>query len=153
MKISNDKAALVMMSFFQMQNSLKFSHWRTKSYATHKALDKFMKKFLDKMDEFIEVWQGKYGRIHFTEKNGNSDRNLKIYQIGYNNIQKYLDVLVGFLSGGKSTDCKKYKIIENRDYCGITILDVIDKKDTDLFNIRDEILANINQLKYLLTLE
>ena len=144
-------ARLVMMTFFQMQNSLKFAHWRTKSYATHKALDKFMKKYLDNMDKFIEVWQGKYGRIEF-DKN-NSDMNLSVYQIGYDNLERYLDVVTGFLDGNKSKNCKMYKISNKEDYCGITIGDVIEKKDTDLYNIRDEILSDVNQLKYLLTLK
>lgn len=151
--MNKKSAELVMMAFFQMQNTLKFAHWRTKSYATHKALDKFMKHFLKKMDEFIEVWQGKYGRIQFMEKNGNEERDLKVYQIGYDNLERYLDVLVGFLDGKEDKNCKKYKLEGKRDYCGITINDVIDKRDSDLMNIRDEILADVNQLKYLLTLK
>lgn len=151
--IKKESAELVMLSFFQMQNTLKFAHWRTKSYATHKALDKFMKHFLDKMDEFIEVWQGKYGRIQFMENNGNTNRELKVYQIGYDNLQRYLDVLVGFLVGSNDKNCKKYEVLAKKDYCGITVMDVIDKNDVDLMNIRDEILADINQLKYLLTLK
>jgi hypothetical protein len=35
-------ADTVMLSFFQIQNSLRFAHWRTKKYSTHKALDKFL---------------------------------------------------------------------------------------------------------------
>ena len=151
--MNKKNSELVMMAFFQMQNTLKFAHWRTKSYATHKALDKFMKHFLKKMDEFIEVWQGKYGRIQFMEKNGNDERDLKVYQIGYENLERYLDVLVGFLDGKDDKNCKKYKSEGKRDYCGITINDVIDKRDSDLMNIRDEILADVNQLKYLLTLK
>jgi len=38
------------------------------------------------------------------------------------------------------------------DYCGITILDIMDKNDTDLLNLRDEILGIVNRLKYLLSL-
>jgi len=151
--IKKEKAALVMLSFFQIQTTLKFSHWRTKSYATHKALDKFLKHFLKKMDEFIEVWQGKYGRIEFMEKNGNSNKEMRVYQIGYDNLERYLDVLVGFLSGEKDKNCKKYEVLAKRDYCGINVMDVIDKGDYDLMNIRDEILADVNQLKYLLTLK
>lgn len=150
----NRSGELVMMAFFQIQNTLKFTHWRTQSYSAHKALDKFLKHFLKKMDEFIEVWQGKYGRIQFVEKqNANSHKDLKVYQIGYDNLERYLNVLVGFLDGKMDKNCKKYKLEDKIDYCGITINDVIDKRDSDLMNIRDEILADINQLKYLLTLK
>jgi len=151
--IKKENAELVMLSFFQMQNTLKFSHWRTKSYATHKALDKFMKSFLENMDKFIEVWQGKYGRIQFVNKDGNSNKELKVYQIGYDNLERYLDVIIGFLNGKKDKNCGKYEVIGKRDYCGITVLDVMEKDDSDLMNIRDEILSDVNQLKYLLTLK
>ena len=140
---------IVMLSFFQIQNSLRFSHWRTKKYSTHKALDKFLDKFMDKMDEFIEIWQGKYGRIEYTK---NIEKDVKVYQIDTEDLDKYLNIIIGFLSGKKDKNCKKYVIHNKTDYCGITILDIVDKNDTDLLNIRDEILGIVNQLKYLLSL-
>ncbi len=143
-------AETVMLSFFQIQNSLRFAHWRAKKYSTHKALDKFLDKFMDKMDEFIEIWQGKYGRIEYTKKN--HEKDVKIYQIDADDLDKYLDVIIGFLSGVKDKNCKKYVIHNKTDYCGITILDIMDKNDTDLLNLRDEILGIVNRLKYLLSL-
>ena len=38
------------------------------------------------------------------------------------------------------------------EYYSITILDIIEKNDTDLLNLRDEILGIVNRLKYLLSL-
>ena len=143
-------AETVMLLFFQIQNSLRFAHWRTKKYSTHKALDKFLDKFMEKMDEFIEIWQGKYGRIEYAK--AVKEKEVKIYQIDTEDLDRYLDVIIGFLSGEKDKNCKKYVIHNKIDYCGITILDVIDKKDTDLLNLRDEILGIVNQLKYLLSL-
>lgn len=146
------KAELVMMTLFQIQTSLKFSHWRTKSYSKHKALDKFMKKYLKRMDEFIEVWQGKYGRIVFSEKEEDVSRELKVYQLNENELQRYLDCVKGFLIGKKNKECSKYNITNKEDYCKVSILDIVDKDDTDMLNIRDELLGLINHLKYLLTL-
>ncbi len=143
-----NNASLVMMSFFQIQNTIKFSHWRTKSYSEHKALDKFFDKFLDNMDKFIEIWQGKYGRIDFKGNSG----EMTVQKINGKDLVRYLDVLISFFNGDKGKDCKKFKISGKKDYCGITLLDVINEKDTDLLNIRDEIVGSINQLKYLLTL-
>ena len=143
-----EKASLVMLSFFQIQNTIKFSHWRTKSYAEHKALDMFFGKFIDKMDEFIEIWQGKYGRIDVKGKNA----DMKVQKVNGDDLVRYLDVLLGFFMGDKSKNCKKYKISGKTDYCGITILDIVDKRDSDLLNLRDEIVGSINQLKYLLHL-
>jgi hypothetical protein len=144
------EAETVMLSFFQIQNSLRFAHWRAKKYSTHKALDKFLDKFMDKMDEFIEIWQGKYGRIEYTK--ADKEKDVKIYQIDADDLDKYLNVIIGFLSGDKDKNCKKYVIHNKMDYCGITILDIIEKKDTDLLNLRDEILGLVNRLKYLLSL-
>jgi len=141
--IDKKSAEIVMLSFFQIQNSLRFSHWRTNKYSTHKALDKFLEKFMSKIDKFIEVWQGKYGRIEFSKE---KEKNIIIYQINTEDLTKYLDVIVGFLSGVKDKNCKKY------NYCGISIMDMIDKNDTDLLSLRDEILSKVNKLKYLLTL-
>jgi len=145
----NKKATLVMLSFFQIQNSLRFSHWRTSSYAEHKALDKFLDQFMSNMDLFIEVWQGKYGKIEIP---GDSTE-MTIQKVNGKDLVKYLDCLIGFFNGEKPKNCKDYKINGNNDYCGITILDIIDKRDSDLLNIRDEIVSSINQLKYLLTLK
>lgn len=141
-------ASLVMFSFFQIQNSLKFSHWRTKSYSEHKALDSFLETFLDNMDKFIEIWQGKYGRIDFNS----TSKEMVVQKINGKDLVKYLDVLIGFFNGEKSKNCKNYKISGKKDYCGITLMNIIKKNDTDLLNIRDEIVGSINQLKYLLTL-
>jgi len=141
-------ASLVMLSFFQIQNTLKFSHWRTKSYAEHKALDDFMSKFLDNMDKFIEIWQGKYGRIDIKGKSA----DLKVYKVNKGELVKYLDILIGFFGGNNASGCGRYKITGKKNYCGITLLDIVKNTDTDLLNIRDEIVGNINQLKYLLTL-
>ena len=143
-----NNASLVMFSFFQIQTSLKFSHWRTKSYSEHKALDEFLDKFIDNMDKFIEIYQGKYGRIDFKGRSG----SMVIQRVNGKDLVRYLDVLIGFFGGIRSKNCKKYKIDSKKTYCGITLLDIIKDTDTDLLNIRDEIVGSINQLKYLLTL-
>ena len=142
-------ASLVMLSFFQIQNTIKFSHWRTKSYAEHKALDGYLESFLDKMDKFFEVWQGKYGRINI--KGDSVD--MTVQKVNGSDLVRYLNVLIDFFQGDRNQFCKNYKISGNKDYCGITLLDIISKKDTDLLNIRDELVGDINQLKYLLSLK
>jgi len=76
---------------------------------------------------FVEVFMGKYGRVE--SKNG-----FNIELANYKDISatdfadKYIDYLVNELP--KS----------------------LEESDTDLFNIRDEMLAQLNKLKYLLTL-
>ena len=106
---------------------VKLFHWKTYSYATHKATDKLYDSLNDNMDKFIEVLLGKTGsRINLSNKKSISLVDLT--------SQEQLKAKVeGF---------KKYlvSLTNNRAL-----------NDTDLLNIRDEILGDLNQFLYLLT--
>ena len=109
-------------------NQLKVYHWQTTSYAQHKALGKTYDALNELIDQFIEVYMGKYGRIE--AKGGSTTIDL------FNMDQLPVD---GFINNAV-------------DY--LITLEIPDKNsDTDLMNIRDEMLAELNRLKYLLTLE
>ena len=111
--------------FIQMLNTIKMFHWKTYSYAKHEATDLLYKDLNKYIDEFIETMLGKYNtripsfEVSIQLKNYNSSDKLK------EEIFKY----------------KKYIIDLNN------VLDI--KKDSDLLNIRDEILACLNQFLYL----
>jgi len=47
--------------FFEMLLMVKLFHWKTSSYAIHKATDNLYKKLNANMDSFIEVLLGKTG--------------------------------------------------------------------------------------------
>ena len=47
--------------FLGLQSQIKIMHWQTKGYAKHKALEDFYEKIVDILDEFVEVYQGRYG--------------------------------------------------------------------------------------------
>ena len=109
-------------------NQLKVYHWQTTSYAQHKALGKAYDALNELIDQFIEVYMGKYGRIE--AKGGSTTIDL------FNMDQLPVD---GFINNAV-------------DY--LVTLEIPDKNaDTDLMNIRDEMLGQLNRLKYLLTLE
>ena len=72
---------------------------------------------------------GKYGRPHFTAKNG----TFKLHDITDKKAIKTLN------------DCVNYLISD--------LPKKLKKTDTDLLNIRDEILADINKARYLFTLK
>ena len=109
-----------------MQNQIRIFHWQTTSYAQHKAFDKAYKHLGDQIDEFVEVFMGKYGR----SKAGTS------YTIELDNLgNNFLDVIDTYI---------EYLIDLNGE------LDSV--KDSDLLNIRDGMLGEFNRLKYLLTL-
>lgn len=114
------------IELLQIQQQLKVFHWQTKSYARHNAYGTTYDTLSDLIDDFVEVHMGKYGR--FTINGGSveltdlSDESLKLFLNSTTNF---------FVSMSTQLD---------------------PKNDSDLLNLRDEMLASLNKLKYLLTL-
>lgn len=48
---------------FYARNLAHFEHWRTKSYAQHKALGKFYEGVIEAIDALVEAYQGLNGLI------------------------------------------------------------------------------------------
>ena len=116
--------------FLEMLMMVKLFHWKTHSYATHKATDDLYDSLNDNIDKFIEVLLGKTGsRIDLMSKKTitlidlNSPESLK------SKIMSFKSFLVG-LDNNKALNSMS---------------------NTDLFNIRDEILGDLNKFTYLLT--
>jgi len=112
--------------FLTILNQIKIFHWQTTSYAQHKAFDKSYDNLSDLVDEFVEVFMGKYGRTkaatHYTIE-------LENYS---NDYLAAIDEYISYL---------------------IDLTEEVDLgTDTDLLNIRDSMLSELNRLKYLLTL-
>ena len=107
--------------FFTLQLNIKIYHWNTTSYSRHKATDQFNEKLLDLVDKFVEVYIGRY----------------KV-KLDISNIK----IEASFLSdeGSEKLLLKSKEYLEGME----NIL-----KDTDLLNIRDELLGEINQTLYL----
>jgi len=113
----------ITITFFEMLLMIKLYHWRTHSFATHKATDDLYKSLNEHMDKFIEVLLGKTGsRMNFSDK-----KSIQLIDI-------------------ESPTKLKQRIEAFKKY-----LSNIPIKDTDLLNIRDEILSDLNQFTYLLT--
>lgn len=112
--------------FISYQQQFRILHWQTKSFARHKAYGKFYDTFGDLMDKFIESHMGKYGRIK-------TAGNIEIQNMNDIQIKDFMDELEQFL-------------IELSEHYDST-------RDSDLLNIRDEMLGEVNKLKYLLTLD
>ena len=112
------------MNLLNHQIVLKLYHFQTKQYSSHKATDSYIEKYGTLLDRFLEVAQGIYGKI-----------TLKKYSLAGSahnddNIIKHLD--------GMTT------------YWKMKIDDVL-ANNTDLINIRDELIGDADQLKYILT--
>ena len=114
--------------FLEMLNTVKLFHWRTHSFAQHKATDELYEKLNEGIDEFIEVLMGKDGsRIKLMEK--------RIDLIDPSNLRDF-----------------KARIYEYRTFLTDFNMHFDAKKDSDLLSIRDTILGHINQFLYLSTL-
>jgi DNA-binding ferritin-like protein len=117
------------INLLKLQNQLRILHWQTESYAEHKAFGKAYDDLDELIDELVEVYQGKRGRIKY-------DSPVELNLVNYDEIS-IMNVLEQF-----------------QEYLEVTFTAIVDpSKDTDLLNIRDAILGTINRLKYLLTLK
>jgi DNA-binding ferritin-like protein len=116
--------------FFEMLLTVKLFHWNTHSHSVHKATDELYGQLNSHMDEFMEVLLGKSGsRIDFG--------NQKTIQL--NNL-KNLDQLIS-----KVNEFKSY-LVGLSHHKGLSTM-----TNSDLLNIRDEILGDMNKFLYLLS--
>jgi len=121
------KGELIQTTFMQMQHQYKILHWQTTSFSQHKSFDEIVSSLMENTDEFIETYMGKYGRVIAA-----NTFNITLANYKDTDFMALTDKYIGFLIG---------------------LNDMLDKSvDSDLLNIRDEILGSLNQLKYLLTL-
>ena len=139
----HEKIHKIIVGMFQINSTLRLSHWTTKSGTNHKSLDKFLDKFMEYSDEFIEIWQGKYGRLNLK----NNKKSVYVYTLSKADISDYLDIVLRFLQGSGSKINSKYKISNN------SVMNVLNlNKDTDLIRLKDKLIGEVNHLRYRLTL-
>lgn len=123
-------AAEIVHFFFEVHINTKMYHWSTTSYARHKAADQLVDTFSGLSDKFVEVYIGKYGRPDRPTAKRNT--NIPVHHYDDKSIVKYLDKCIQYLTN----DLLKY----------------IKPDDVDLINLRDEMVAVLNQTKYLFSL-
>ena len=120
----------ITVRFLEMLLLIKLYHWKTTSYPTHKATDDLYTKFNLNMDSFVEVLLGKSGmRTELTR-----DKTIRLTDL--NSIDELKQAVVVF---------KSYLLSLN-DNAAMKKM-----ANTDLFNIRDTILGDMNQFLYLLS--
>jgi DNA-binding ferritin-like protein len=116
--------------FLEILLMVKLFHWKTTSYATHKATDELYTKLNDNIDDFIEVLLGKTG-IRTDLMNNKSIRLVDLSSS--ESLKREVEGFKGYLISLNNN--KTMKQMSN----------------TDLYNIRDTILGDLNQFLYLLT--
>lgn len=112
------------MNLLNHQIVVKLYHFQTQQYGAHKASDAYIEKYANTLDKFLEVAQGIYGKI---------------------TLKKYS------LAGSSHTDENIIKHINGMIMYWREKIDDILGNYTDLINIRDELVGDAEQLKYLLT--
>ena len=122
----------ITIKFFETLLMIKLFHWKTKSYATHKATDDLYSSINGNMDKFIEVLLGKTNtRIDLT-----SQGTIQLIDLtSQEQLKSKIDDFKGYLVG----------LTTDRNIEQMT--------NTDLLNIRDEILGDLNRFLYLLTFQ
>jgi DNA-binding ferritin-like protein len=114
--------------FLGLHANLKIFHWQTKGFSRHEAFANIRSTIEDLMDEFVEQSMGQYGRFTLDEET----KNISLINL---------------------SDAKPSQMAETICEALVQLTDQIDPKDTNLLNLRDEMLGAMQKLKYLLTLE
>ena len=113
----------ITLKFLQILNIVKLFHWKTTSYATHKATDDLYSKLNDNIDKYVEVMLGQDG----TRLNFSSLKSIPAFEVTTTSqIKKFVDNMKAYLD----------KMVIR----------------PDLLNIKDDIINDLNQFLYLLTL-
>jgi hypothetical protein len=112
------------------RNQFKFFHWQTHSFSEHESFDNFVNILDDFLDKFVEAYQGKYERLKVLG-DGNSGQ---------------------FISNYESVDGLAY-LKALYEVLNVKMVSCLSDQDSDLLNLIDEIVLNLNKLLFLLTLE
>ena len=139
-RVKNSKSKLgiasfqkeITLVFFEMLLMIKLFHWKTYRYSTHKATDKLYSSLNEHMDRFMEVLLGK-SEIRMDFKNQKT-----IPLMDKESQEKLTEKIHWFINYLVNLTSNKTMLL---------------MQDTGLFNIRDEILEDLNQFLYLLSLK
>jgi DNA-binding ferritin-like protein len=114
--------------FLGLQMQLKINHWQTKGFARHNAFGSTYDELQDLVDTYVEEAMGKYGRFILYDET----KTIELVNLSEIDLKGFINTLREAL---------------------VQFTLQLDETDTNLLNIRDEMLGLINKLGYLLTLE
>lgn len=129
MKIKKNRDNDIVSNMLRFQNELKLYHWNTFSFSRHKSTDYLFKEMIKFIDEFVEEYMGRFGRLEL-------EKEVKI------SLQKY-------------NDKDAIRLLER---FAIYLQDLETKipqrsNISALMNKRDEILGNVYRTIYLFSLD
>jgi DNA-binding ferritin-like protein len=114
--------------FLGLQMQLKINHWQTKGFARHNAFGSTYDELQDLVDTYVEEAMGKYGRFILDDET----KTIELANLSELDLKGFVNTIREAL---------------------VQFTQQLDQTDTNLLNIRDEMLGLINKLGYLLTLE
>ena len=125
----SQKKSVMVKTFMEILAMIKLYHWKTHSFSQHKATDDLYSKLNENIDKFVETLLGKSNsRIQMLEK------KMNMYDLD------------------TKTELRE-RLFEFREFLVDMNQTFDSKRDSDLLNIRDEILGDVNQFLYLLTFD
>ena len=113
-----DKGGDIVSHLLAIRNQVKVYHWQTVSFARHKATDDLTATLDTNIDTFVEVYMGKYGRPQVSG-------DIKL--------------------GNFSESAAKTFVAKQTEFLTKTLPRMLSPEDTDLLNLRDEILADLHK--------
>jgi DNA-binding ferritin-like protein len=128
-QIKNKEKSHIVHTFLEMLNVVKLYHWKTRSFAQHKATDELYDRLNKHIDSFVEVLLGK------------EQKRIKL-----------IEQEIKLMDPEKTSDFQS-KIFEYRSFLTDMNIYFDTTRDTDLLSIRDDILGDINQFLYLMTFD
>ncbi len=108
-----------------IRNQVKLYHWQTGSFARHKATDDLTAALDTNIDAFVESYMGRYGRPKVSG-------SIKLHNFSESAARSFVAKQTKYLSSELPRKIKS--------------------TDTDLLNLRDTILGDLNKVLYLFTL-
>ena len=127
-------ASVLILTFMEMLNTIKIFHWSTLSYPSHKATDELHSKMSELVDSFIEQYIGGVGggKIPVFHVHGKGGHNIPFCEC-------------------KSLEHFRTKLAEYKTFL-VSLTERLDGV-SELLNIRDEMLGEVDQAVYLLRLK
>jgi hypothetical protein len=115
--------------FFTLREQIKLYHWQTHVFSRHIATDEVITALDKTIDEYVETYMGKYGRPRMTARTN----TVRVQNITEKTAVRFIKAAIAHLQGPL---VKKLK-----------------PTDTDLVNLRDEMMGELNKILYLFTLK
>lgn len=123
---TNYEKSQVAVKVLHILSQIQIFHWQVDKLGDHKTFDDFSNDFKENADKLVEVIQGKYGRVLLDD-----DTQIPIRNIKELDPYQYADNCIDL-----------FKIFQTN---------LFSDDDSEILSLLDESIAQLQQLKYLLS--